>query len=363
VSDAQLQWLDRIHVGDCRALMRRMIADGVRAQCIVTSPPYWGLRDYGVAGQFGLERTWTRHVARMRGVFRLARQVLADDGVLWLNYGDCYAGAPGGMQGKSGQRASRNFTARIDTFKRGNGLKPKDLVGMPWRIAFALQTDGWWLRSEIIWHKPNPMPESITDRPTKSHEQIFLFARSSSYYYNLEAIAEPVSSETHARAARGRSGDHKWADGGPGTHTIAMSPPSAGRVPGVNPKARRPSGWAEGSQDRRDKKGRYPRSKQNESMSAALISVPTIRNARTVWTIPTEAFGGAHFATFPRDLVRRCVLAGSRVGDIVFDPFMGSGTVAQVADELGRRFIGCELNADSAAMYGRERPAQMGAPL
>lgn len=350
-------WLNKTHVGDCRGLVRQMVADGVRVQCVVTSPPYWGLRDYSAAGQFGLERTWIRHVARMRGVFRRVRELLADDGTLWMNYGDSYAGAPGGWQGKNGQRASRTFTARIDLPKRGNGLKPKDLVGMPWRVALALQDDGWWLRSDIIWHKSNPMPESVTDRPTKAHEYIFLLAKAEQYYYDLHALTEPSSAETHARAARGRSDSHKWADGGPGNQTIAKVSPSAGRKPGVNPKAAKDAGREE--QGLRDStrfgRGAGWRNKQNESFAAAVVDVVAMRNARTVWTIPTQPFPGAHFATFPEALVARCILAGSRPGDTVFDPFMGSGTVGKVATDLGRNFIGCELNQKYVDLHDMRR--------
>lgn len=381
------RWLGKVHVGDCRELMRAMLADGVRVQCAVTSPPYWGLRDYGAHGQFGLERTWLRHVARMRGVFRLVRELLADDGVLWMNYGDCYAGAPGGWQGKNGQRASRTFTARIALEKKGRvidrrskqasnlasnlpraphrrihvDLKPKDLVGMPWRVAFALQADGWYLRSDVVWHKPNPMPESVKDRPTKAHEYIFLLARSDQYYYDQDAIAEPSSPDSHARAARAHSG---YAPPGQPAH-------GGWAARGVNPKAKPVAGWQSGpgshapiDHARAGKHGqKFPRSKQNESFSAAVVDLVDTRNVRTVWTIPTQPFPGAHFATFPEALVARCILAGSRPGDVIFDPFMGSGTVAKVAEGLGRKFVGCELNPEYAAMYGKVRPAQMGAPL
>lgn len=366
-----MTWLDAIHVGDCRATMRAMIAAGVRVNCIVTSPPYWGLRDYGVAGQFGLERTWLRHVARMRGTFRLARELLADDGTLWMNYGDSYnttraGGAVGHNSTINGQRtqeefrkASRAMKSRISppdvdgpNRRVQRGLKSKDLVGMPWRVAFALQADGWYLRSDIIWHKPNPMPESIGDRPTKSHEYVFLLSRSERYHYDARAISEPVSGTAPVRGA------------------------------GVNPKARRdvfPAGWTAGggkhtavehAKTKGDDvaatkfgKSRAPRSKQNDSFSAAVAGLVETRNARTVWTIPSAPFSAAHFATFPRDLVRRCILAGSRPGDTVFDPFMGSGTVAEVALELGRRYIGCELNPEYAAMFRSHRSQQTGLAL
>jgi DNA modification methylase len=316
-------WLDRTHLGDCRTLMRAMLADGVRVQCVVTSPPYWGLRDYGVLGQFGLERTWLRHVARMRGVFRLVRELLADDGVLWLNYGDSYAQAGGpGWQGKNGQRADRRFTCQRDSValrKVGRtvprGLKAKDLIGMPWRVAFALQVDGWYLRSDVIWHKTNPMPESITDRPTKAHEYVFLMAKSERYNYAASEISET------AGPAGGKVRPNKGSS---------------------DPKMRTRSGLHE-SQARARANGGFE-----------------TRNARTVWTIPTQPFSGAHFATFPEELVARCVLAGSRPGDVVFDPFMGSGTVAKVATDLGRRFIGCELNPEYLALA---RQTTVGLPI
>lgn len=323
---------DQCIVGDCRDVMRQMIADGVRVQCVITSPPYWGLRNYGVTGQLGLERNPVRYVARMRSVFRLVWELLADDGTLWLNMGDSYAGAPGGWQGKNGQRASRTFTARIAHHKRGSGLKPKDLVGMPWLLALVLRADGWYLRRDIIWSKPNPMPESITDRPATSHEYIFLFSKAAQYYYDAEAIKEPVSGTAH------------------------------GRGNGVNPKSRVPAGWDTRTGDHRELAGRYPRARQNESFSGAINELVDLRNKRSVWTVPTQPFAGAHFATFPEKLIEPCILAGSRPGDIVFDPFMGAGTVGAVASRLGRRWIGAEINAAYVDMQ-KPRTAQQGMPL
>jgi DNA modification methylase len=371
-------WFNKTHVGDCRVLMRQMIGDGTRVNCVVTSPPYWALRDYGVMGQFGLERTWIRHVARMRGVFRLVRELLADDGTLWMNYGDCYAGAPGGFQGKNGQRASRTFTARIKQRKHGNGLKPKDLVGMPWRVALALQDDGWWLRSEIIWAKPNPMPESIKDRPTKAHEHLFLLSRSNKYYYDGEAIREASSLDSHARVSRARLSGYE-----PLGQTAHKG--IAGPRPGVHKKV---SGWNMGdgshstvdhARPKKTDDGRKfigngvgfghgydevkkPRVKQNASFSEIVVDVVPDRNSRSVWNIPTQPFSGAHFASFPEELVARCILAGSRPGDVVFDPFMGSGTVAQVATDLGRRFVGCELNPEYVELHELRRTT-IGMPI
>lgn len=323
--------------GDCRDVMRTLIADGVRVQCIVTSPPYWGLRDYGVAGQLGMEPTLREFIANMVEVFDLCRELLADDGTLWLNMGDSYAANRGyqvpstlmnGDATNQAQAAGGRASKASDA-----GLKPKDLVGQPWRLSFALQDAGWWLRQDIIWHKPNPMPESVRDRCTKAHEYLFLLTKSEKYFYDFAAMQEPVSG-----GARGS---------------------------GVNPKAA-PSGWDTSPGGHREKTGRYtgtgvgfgrgydkapkPRVKQNASFSASVNELVDTRNRRTVWTIPTQSFDGAHFATFPEALVEPCVLAGTRPGDIVFDPFMGSGTVASVAQRLGRRWLGAELNPEYIAL-------------
>lgn len=358
--------LNRIIVGDCRDGMRELIAAGVKVQCIVTSPPFWNMRDYEVAGQIGLESSLQEWVDTMVEVFALARELLRDDGVLWLELGDAYASQGGpGWQGKNGQRADRRFTQTRDSVamreigrRPPDGLKPKDLMGQPWRVAFALQESGWYLRSEIIWHRPNPMPESVVDRPTKAHSTIFLLTKSPRYYYDASAIAEPVTGNAHARGdgVNPKARNSKvagWAEG-PGSHaTLAHA------------KSKKDSGRA--AQGLRDStkfgRGAGWRNKQNESFSGAVSQLVETRNVRTVWTIPPEPFSGAHFATFPRDLVRRCVLASTKPGDVVFDPFLGSGTVAQVADELGRQWIGCELNREYAAMYGTARGAQHGMPL
>ncbi|WP_458763638.1 DNA-methyltransferase [Cupriavidus basilensis] len=354
--------LNHCYQGDCRAVMRDLIAAGVRVQCIVTSPPYWGLRDYGVAGQLGLEPTLREFLDNMVEVFDLCRELLADDGTLWLNMGDAYAGswgAQGRPQGKGDMTgrsvasarqigASPRFGTGTGTRGRELGLKPKDLMGQPWRLAFALQDAGWWLRQDIIWHKPNPMPESIRDRCTKAHEYVFLMTKGERYFYDFAAMQEPVSGGAHSRGA------------------------------GVNPKAEIPSGWDTSAGGHRTLKGRYagtgvgfgrgydkvakPRAKQNASFSAAVTDTVDTRNRRSVWTIPTQSYGEAHFATFPEALVEPCVLAGSRPGDIVFDPFMGSGTVASVAQRLGRRWLGAELNPDYIALQA-ERTRQPGLVL
>lgn len=358
-------WINTTHLGDCRRLMRAMIADGVRVQCVVTSPPYWGLRDYGVAGALGLERTWQRHVAGMRGVFRLVRELLAKDGVLWLNYGDSYyspriGGAVGHnstINGQGSQEAFRDaqrarnsrkqqaasMPARGAANRRGGqrGIKPKDLVGMPWRIAFALQADGWYLRSDVIWHKPNPMPESIYDRPTKAHEYVFLLARSERYQYDAAAIAEPSSDRSHPRV--GQVKVQGWAEG-PGSHS--------------------PKDHARAKADLKDstKFGRGAGWRVKGAFGNVVTDLVSERNVRTVWTMATQPFSGAHFATFPEELAARCILAGSRPGDVVFDPFMGAGTVAKVATDLGRRYIGCELSAEYLKLH-EQRRTTTGMPL
>jgi site-specific DNA-methyltransferase (cytosine-N4-specific) len=315
--------LNQCHIGDCRELLKGFAAAGVRAQMCVTSPPYWALRDYGVAGQIGLEPTLGEWVQTMVEVFRLVRDVLADDGTLWLNLGDAYnsgTSAPrrpstadhGGWTDADNRQIRTNVTT----------LKPKDMMGQPWRAAFALQDDGWYLRQDIIWHKPNPMPETLTDRCTKAHEYLFLLSKAPRYFYDFDAMQEPVSGTANARGN------------------------------GVNPKAvKMPDGWdagagAHGSFHRQGREKGKTRPRQNESFSGAVNELVEKRNRRSVWTIGTEPFDGAHFATFPRALVDPCILAGSRKGDVVLDPFMGSGTTAEAAEHLGRQWLGCELQPD-----------------
>jgi DNA modification methylase len=287
----------RILVGD---VLDRLadVPDG-SVQCVVTSPPYWGLRDYGADGQLGLEATPDEYVANMVAVFREVRRVLADDGVLWLNLGDSYAG--GGNGGGGSFDSERPGWSKHGPNKQ-HGLKPKDLVGIPWRVAFALQADGWWLRQDIIWHKPNPMPESVTDRCTKSHEYVFMLTKSAKYYFDHEAIKEP-----------------------------AQTPPSTRDKHGEGYQADYPKG-------------------DRFSAGERVWGADGKRNKRSVWTIPTRPFRGAHFAVMPEALVEPCVLASSRPADTVFDPFTGSGTVAVVALRHGRNFVGTELNPEYATI-------------
>jgi DNA modification methylase len=340
--------MNRIEFGDCRETMRRWASEGIKAQTCVTSPPYYGLRDYGtgkwVGGdescshkrdskysektitghankaltvgdaiyksvcpkcgavredkQLGLEETPEEYIAAMVEVFRCVWDVLADDGTLWLNIGDSYA-----RQGGRESNQPRHWDGRDKTsgsmhntrMAQDIGLKPKDLIGIPWMLAFALRADGWYLRQDIIWHKPNPMPESVADRCTKAHEYIFLLSKSPKYYYDHEAIKEEASSKSEGI----RFGGNKYGDND-------------------DPKYATKSGNVSKEYDK--------------------------ANKRSVWTVPVKPYAGAHFAVFPSELIEPCILAGAPAGGIVLDPFMGSGTTAQVSENLGRKYLGCELN-------------------
>jgi len=249
-----------IFEGDAVTVLRRLPSNSVR--CVVTSPPYWGLRDYGIDEQIGLELTMPQFIQKLVAVFSEVRRVLTDDGTLWVNIGDSYTSGNRGYRATDKKNPARAMNVRPDT---PEGLKPKDLMGIPWRLAFALQEDGWYLRTDIIWNKPNAMPESVKDRPTRSHEFLFMFSKSEKYFYNSDAVKQV-------------------ADGG------------------------------------------------------------GLRNLRTVWSVNTKPYAGAHFATFPPELVRPCVKASTEPGDFVLDPFFGAGTVGLVCNEEGRKYAGVELN-------------------
>jgi DNA modification methylase len=307
-----------IEFGDCRDTMRRWAADGVKAQMCVTSPPYFGLRDYGHDGQIGLEQTPEEYIAAMVEVFRCVRDVLADDGTLWLNIGDSY-NAYNGNRGRSTSFQQSTDDA-LPKLPKGSGLtvpglKNKDLIGIPWMLAFALRADGWYLRQDIIWHKPNPMPESVRDRCTKAHEYVFLLSKSERYFFDSEAIKEPsVDPEGSAKRYKAPF----WQNG-------------------------------------KHQTGGY--SANGAKHTAGIKSFDGTRNRRSVWSVATRPYKGAHFATFPPSLIEPCILAGSRPADIVLDPFMGSGTTAAVALQHGRAYLGCELNEDYKALQD-ERIAQ-----
>nr|DAQ54376.1 MAG TPA: adenine-specific methyltransferase [Caudoviricetes sp.] len=302
--------------------MRRWAADGVKAQTCVTSPPYFGLRDYGHDGQIGLEQTPEEYIAAMVEVFRCVRDVLADDGTLWLNIGDSYATGTKAdrQQSKNPGVGANRPEAQNSVGRIGNppGCKTKDLIGIPWMLAFALRADGWYLRQDIIWHKPNPMPESVRDRCTKAHEYIFLLSKSERYFYDHEASKESAVSD-HPPGNKTHKGATAYAEQDGEFHRT-----KAGLV-----------GYANRV---RERKG-CPNGAGGE-----------MRNRRSVWTVATRPYRGAHFATFPPALIEPCILAGSRSGDVVLDPFMGSGTTAQVALQHGRQYMGCELNEEYKAL-------------
>ena len=280
--------------------MRQMAKDGIKVQTCITSPPYYGLRDYGVDGQIGNEQTPKEFIDNLVEVFACVWDILEDDGTLWVNLGDSYYNyRPGKGQALSKQSVSNSLQdLPQDCARRGNkldGYKEKDLMGMPWRLAFALQDFGWYLRQDIIWHKPNPMPESVKDRCTKSHEYIFLLTKNPQYYFDSELIKE--ESVTSWEIGQQTRLQRKNATGG------AISG-------GIGEK----------------------------------ISTGETRNKRDVWSVSVKPYSGAHFAVYPEELIEPCVMAGSKVGDIVLDPFFGSGTTGAVAQKLGRQYIGCELN-------------------
>lgn len=282
--------------------MRRWKQQGIKAQTCVTSPPYYGLRDYGHEGQIGLEETPEQYIEAMVEVFRCVWDVLEDNGTLWLNIGDSYCGTgskgewvdPKNPEGRNGQAVSKT--------QKLVGYKSKDLIGIPWMLAFALRADGWYLRQDIIWHKPNPMPESVQDRCTKAHEYIFLMSKSQKYHYDSDSIKEK---SIHAGEQRSFNSPKKSMRN------------VAGEI-----------------------------STGNEHPDALPVEVSEFKNKRSVWTVNPKPYEGAHFAVFPQDLIEPCILAGAPVGGIVLDPFMGSGTTAQVAQHLGRQYLGCELNED-----------------
>jgi len=284
----------KILVGDAREKLAELPAGAV--QCCVTSPPYWGLRDYGTPGQIGLEATPDLYVAAVVEVFAAVWRVLAYDGTLWLNLGDSYAVRWGSKQSEG--RAGMGNGSRTRGGAVPFGVKEKDLVGIPWRVAFTLQASGWYLRSDIIWHKPNPMPESVTDRPTKAHEYLFLLTKSARYYYDSDAIREPFT-----------YGDPR---------------PFGNRCPEVHNLSKLT--------------GNMDPSRTLSTLNEAG------RNKRSVWTVPSQPYAEAHFATYPPALIEPCILAGSKPGDLILDPFNGSGTTGEVAIRHGRNYIGVELN-------------------
>jgi DNA modification methylase len=327
-----------LRIGDCLESLRTL-PDGCVQTC-VTSPPYFGLRDYGHEGQIGLEDTPDAFVAKLVEMFREVRRVLRDDGTLWLNLGDSYsthaAGKVADPMAKStlaGVRsqvvANESSRARGDYYRTPGGLPEKNLIGIPWRVAFALQADGWYLRQDIIWSKPNPMPESVRDRCTKAHEYIFLLSKGPRYYFDAKAIAEPLQSSSIARLSQA---------------TLDQQAGSS-RVPGKTNGNMKAAGPRFGGNKYGDHDDERNRTKSGNEWTGS-----EARNRRSVWTVTTKPYGGAHFATFPPDLIEPCILAGAPEGGVVLDPFGGSGTTAGVALAKGRKAILCELNPKYAAL-------------
>lgn len=327
--------MNNLFIGDCRNILPTLEAQSV--QCVITSPPYFSLRDYGVEGQIGLEDTVEEYINNLVIVFREVNRVLKDDGTLWLNLGDSYAGSNKNRNAvgenymlKEGCKDNTHIGRRIGIIKQtplSGALKPKDLIGVPWRVAFALQQDGWYLRQDIIWHKPNVMPESVKDRCTKAHEYIFLLSKSKQYYFNYKAIQEDsVTYENHLQEiVKNR--------------TCRYDSKMNAAHPTFNLRR----------DDKRDPaKQNHPQKRLNRKDCNYNI---TKRNKRDVWTVATRPYKGAHFAAFPSTLIQPCILAGSHKGDVILDPFFGSGTVAEAATFLNRNWLGIELNPAYKELY------------
>lgn len=334
----------RVLIGDCIESMRIMQDQSVH--CCVTSPPYYGLRDYGVDGQIGLEQTPEQFIQKLVEVFREVKRVLRDDGVLWVNIGDSYAGSgKGAWANKDGGQKEVYIpdpqSPQSKLPEVPDGCKPKDLIGIPWMLAFALRADGWYLRQDIIWNKPNAMPESVRDRCTKAHEYVFLLSKSPRYFYDHEAIKEPANLTGKGNANTFRGGAY--------VHDGTFNNSEGGnRTVSGNTRAKRDSFKREGSKrEQAIPRQAYGTHRSERDESTWDISM---KNKRSVWTVATKGYKSAHFATFPPELIEPCILAGCPEGGVVFDPFGGSGTTAGVAMKHGRNAVLCELNAEYAEL-------------
>ena len=316
---------------------------------VVTSPPYYGLRNYNVDGQIGLEESMQDYINNIVLVFREVWRVMKDDGTLWLNLGDSYAG--NNSQASNNGRAGFGNPREKVVNRTGDGLKSKDLIGIPWRVAFALQADGWYLRSDIIWHKPNPMPESVKDRPTKSHEYLFLLSKSERYYYDYESILE-VATGFDGRKDTMFKGSEKYKDSG---QTFAADGHErwSNKIRGFKTKDQLSDNQHHGQDIKnygisgsgfKGHSGNYDTN--GNLLSHQLENGIPARNKRSVWSVPTKPYKGAHFATFPQDLIIPCIQAGSKPGGLVLDPFNGSGTTGEVCARYGRNYVGVELNRE-----------------
>ncbi len=336
----------RIIQGDALTVLKTLPDESVH--CCVTSPPYWGLRDYGHTNQIGLEKTPQDYVEALRATFAEVHRVLRDDGTLWLNLGDSYVSnaaterRPHGFSRRNGKSNDSDAPPMAVNAigGRASGLKPKDLVGIPWRVAFALQFDGWWLRSDIIWAKANCMPESVTDRPTRSHEYIFLLSKSSKYFYDQEAIKEPCIYDvngTGTAARKARAEEH---------HKAMPTAERNGIRPGGYKNSVNFDGKNHGQEKQRGHSRRHNGFNDRWDKMEHEDQCTGMRNKRDVWTIAPANYPEAHFATFPTDLIKPCIMAGCPAGGTVLDPFLGSGTTAAVALDLGRSAIGIELSPE-----------------
>lgn len=359
----------RVLIGDALEQLRTLPSESV--QCVVTSPPYYALRDYGVEGQLGLEESPEKYLERLTIIFAEVRRVLRPDGVCWLNLGDTYAGAGGGAQGKNGAcvgRACESAKKRTRSTVTGV-LKPKDMIGIPWRAALAMQADGWWLRADVVWSKPNPLPEPVRDRPSRAHEYVFLLSKSERYFYDADAVREPLAAKTSTswgttRRSKGTDGLGRVA-----SHNFAADLPErrprvdASGVPvganlrtvwtiddGASLGKARAALWLALSS------GWDPEPGHQSDLVASALGLDTVPD---VWTIASQPYDGAHFATMPPRLAERCILAGSRPGDVVLDPFAGSGTTLEVALRHGRHALGIELSAEYAKLIEERTRVQL----
>lgn len=329
--------VNKIIEGNCLDVLKTLPDNSI--DCCVTSPPYFGLRDYGKVGQLGMERTPELFAEAMTNVFSEVKRILKKDGTLWLNLGDSYCGGGQGHGGSTNTKQKTNKGSLKPPFRIPEGMKAKDLIGIPWMVAFALRANGWYLRQDIIWNKPNPMPESVTDRCTKSHEYIFLLSKSKQYFYDAAAIEEPCV----------------WDTGGMTEKRVDRAEENHKAMPtvlknGIRPKKKGPQTF--GGKKARDGQagGGDPRNghrtDENSQWGKVWDNEKPTRNKRTVWTVATKPFREAHFATFPEELIYDCIKAGCPEGGIVLDPFMGAGTTGLVARKLNRNFVGIELNPE-----------------
>lgn len=359
-----------LHHGTAAAVAAEIEPASVRT--IVTSPPYFGLRDYGHEEQIGSEDTLEEFVENLVATFRALRPALTNDGTLWLNLGDSYAGRANAGPAYTGNHQGFEKRSQVPPRRRTTNVAGyKNLLGVPWRVAFALQADGWILRSDIVWAKPNPMPESVSDRPTRSHEFIFLFAKSAKYYYDATSVAETATGQA---SGNGFARPESVSRGGTGSDTQWEGRPQLRRAlelarqHGLTERhfeAIRAIGMSDAGKARTQQagSGRNDHTMQTlaEEAKAALggyyreFLVGGTKNKRDVWTVSSQPFPGAHFATYPPELIRPCILAGSQRGDVVLDPFSGSGTTGLVATQEGRRYVGIDVNADYLDLSLRTR--------